>query len=213
MTSNAVIRVMIVEDHNILRSALVSVVDTFSDMQVVGQAANGVEALEICSQIQPDVVLMDLEMPVMDGPTTIRHLRESFPKVRVIALTNFLDEKRLQETLSAGALSYLLKNVTVDELSMVIREAYNGRRILTQEATHILIAKIRQPPLADFNFTPAEKPILALLVQGLSNKEIAAQLVSSVSTVKHHVSNILSKLNVSSRTAVIALAKQHKLLD
>lgn len=213
MTSNAIIRVMVVEDHNILRGALVTVIDTCSDMQVVGQAANGVEALELYSQLQPDVVLMDLEMPVMDGPTTIRQLRESFPDPRVIVLTNFLDEKRLDEVLGAGALSYLLKNVSVHELRAAIREAYKGKRVLTQEATRMLVAKLRQPPSVDFQLTRAEKPILALLVQGLSNKEIAAELVSSVSTVKHHVSNILAKLKVSSRTAVIALAKQYKLLD
>ena len=212
MSESNPIRVMLVDDHAVVRSGLAAFLLAFDDLELVGEAASGEEAVRLCDQVQPDVVLMDLVMPGMDGAATTRAIRESCPQVQVIALTSFREEELVQGALQAGAISYLLKNVSADELAEAIRAAHAGRPTLAPEAAQALIQAATQGPVPGHDLTPREREVLALMVEGLSNPQIAERLVVSRSTVKFHVSNILSKLGVSSRTEAVALAVQHHLV-
>jgi len=212
MTDSKPIRVMIVDDHAVVRSGLAAFLLAFDDLELVGEAGGGEEAVRLCAQVQPDVVLMDLVMPKMDGAATTRAVRERCPQAQVIALTSFKEEELVQGALQAGAISYLLKNVSADELAGAIRAAHLGRSILAPEATQALIHAATQPAAPGHDLTPREREVLALLVEGLNNPNIARRLVVSQSTVKFHVSSILSKLNAASRTEAVALAVQHHLV-
>jgi NarL family two-component system response regulator LiaR len=205
------IRVLIVDDHAMVRSGLAAFLSVADDCELVGEAASGAQAVRMCAEIQPDVVLMDLVMPEMDGVAATRAIRERSPSVRVIALTSFPEEKLIHDVLEAGALSYLLKNVGADELTRAIRAAYEGQPTLAPEATQVLIARVTRPKEFGHDLSPREREVLALMVQGLSNPEIAQRLILGRSTVKFHVSSILGKLGVQTRTEAVALAVQHHL--
>lgn len=210
MTDATPIRVLIVDDHAVVRSGLSAFLVAFDDLELVGEAASGAEALRKCEQEQPDVVLMDLVMPGMDGVATTQAIRDRFPQVQVIVLTSFPEEDLVQGALRAGALSYLLKNVSANDLAAAIRAAYAGRPTLAPEATQALIHAASKPPAPGHDLTEREREVLALMVEGLHNQDIAERLIVSRSTVKSHVSNILSKLGVSSRAEAIGLAlRQH----
>ena len=212
MGKEEVIRVMIVDDHAVVRSGLAAFLTVFDDLRLVGEASSGAEALQMCRKTAVDVVLMDLMMPEMDGAEATRLIRQACPGVQVIALTSFREENLVQGALQAGAISYLLKNVTTGELAAAIRAAHAGRPTLAPEATAALIHAATRAPDPEYDLTPRELEVLALLVQGLNNPAIAEELIISRSTVKFHVSSILSKLGVNGRTEAVALAIQENLV-
>jgi two-component system, NarL family, response regulator LiaR len=207
------IRVLLVDDHAVVRSGLTAFLLAFDDLELVAEAGSGEEAVRHCNQLKPDVVLMDLVMPGMDGAQATRAIREKCPEIQVIALTSFKEKELVEGAMEAGAIGYLLKNVSADELAEAIREAHAGRPTLAPEAAQALIQATRKPPRIGFDLTERELEVLALLVEGLSNPEIADRLVISRSTAKFHVSSILSKLGVSSRTEAVSVALQNKLVQ
>ncbi len=212
MTDSKPIRVVIVDDHDMVRRGLAAFLRAKTDLELVGEASNGQEALQVCAQAQPDIILMDLVMPEMGGAAATKAIRERFPQVQVIALTSFQDRELVEKALRAGAISYLLKNVSADDLAEAIRGAYAGRSTLAPEAAQALIETTSEGPALGHDLTAREREVLALMVEGLTNPEIAERLVVSRSTAKAHVSNILSKLGASNRAEAIALALQHKLV-
>ena len=206
------IRVMLVDDHTMVRRGLATFLMVFDARELGGAAANGEDAIQLCAQVLPDVVLMDIVMPDMDGVTATRAIRQQFPEVQVIALTSFKDKGLVQDALQAGAIGYLLKDVSADELAQAIRAAHAGRGTLSPEAAQALVHAATQPPTPGHDLTERERDVLVLLVEGLSNTQIAARLVVSPSTIKSHVSHILAKLGVTSRTEAAALAVRHRLV-
>ena len=205
-------RVAIVDDHAMVRSGLAAFLSVSGEFELVGEAENGNQALRLCADAQPDVVLMDLVMPGMDGVATTRAIHERFPQIKVIALTSFPEDRLVQDVLEAGAISYLLKNVGADDLARAIRAAKAGQPTLAPEAAQALISRVTAPRTPGHDLSPREKEVLALMVQGLNNPDIADRLVVGRSTVKFHVSSILGKLGVQSRTEAVAIAVQHKLV-
>lgn len=212
MTKSAVpIRVMVVDDHMMVRRGLGTVLKVYKDLELVGEADKGETAVQLCAQLQPDVVLMDMVMADMDGAAATRLIRRQFPTIQVIALTSFKDEILVQSALQAGAISYLLKDVSANDLVEAIRAAYAGRATLSPEATQALIQAAKQDPVPGHDLTEREREVLMLMAEGLNNTQIAGRLTVSPSTIKSHVSSILAKLGVTSRTEAVALALRHKL--
>lgn len=212
MIQNSPIKVLLVDDHMVVRSGLSTVLAVFDDMQLVGEAGDGEEALRLCERLKPNVVLMDLVMPKMDGVAATQAIKERWPQIQVIALTSFKEKEYVEGALKAGASGYLLKNVSAEELVNAIRRAAAGQPSLSPEAAQVLIQKVNEPLPPGQDMTDREREILALMVEGLSNNEIAERLVVSQSTVKFHVSNVLSKLGVTGRTEAVALAVKHHLV-
>ena len=209
------IRVMVVDDHTVVRSGLTALLYAYDDFELVGEASDGEEAIRLVGRVNPDVILMDLIMPRMDGPTATRAIREKYPKVQILVLTSFKEDNLVHDALKAGAIGYLLKNVTPDELANAIRAANRGRTTLAPEAAEVLIhsATHHDVPQIGHDLTEREREVLDLMVKGLDNNKIAETLVVSRSTVKFHVSNILSKLFATSRTEAVVIALQHHLLS
>ncbi len=207
------IRVLLVDDHAVVRSGLAAFLFVYDDLELVGEANGGAQGVAMAERLKPDVVLMDLVMPGMDGATATREIRKRCPTVQVVALTSFKEQDLVQKVLEAGAIGYLLKNVTADELADAIRKAHVGRPTLSPEATQALIHAAVQPPPLGHDLTAREREVLKLMVQGLTNPQIAEELIVSHSTVKFHVSSILSKLGAASRTEAVALALQNKMME
>jgi NarL family two-component system response regulator LiaR len=203
------IRVLIVDDHQMVREGLKVLLSTQAGIEVVGEAANGLEALDQCGLVAPDVVLMDVQMPVMDGPAATAEIGLICPDVRVIALTSFIDQESVEKALDAGAIGYLLKDARPEALTQAIRDAVVGRGTIDSSVARVLMDRRQDDVGADL--TPREREVLALLAGGLSNKDIAERLTLSVGTVRLHVSNILAKLGAPNRTTAAAIALKHGL--
>lgn len=212
MSEPARIRVLVVEDHPMTRAGLELFLSAFPDLTLLGVVSSGEEALTFCAQSQPDVILMDMKLPGMDGVATTQVIRQRYPHVRIIALTSFQEGDLVERAVQAGAIGYLLKGVSARDLAQAIRTAYAGRSILAQEASEALVQAVRQQAAPNFGLTEREREVLALLVEGRSNAEIADRLKVSRATVKFHVGGILSKLGASSRTEAVTIAWQHHLL-
>lgn len=213
MTETKTVRVMLVDDHVVVRSGLSSFLLAYDDLELVGEASGGELAISLCQKMRPDVVLMDLMMPGMDGATATKLIREKCPEIQVIALTSFKEKELVEGALKAGAIGYLLKDVTAEELAAAIRSAAAGKPTLAPEAAQVLIQATRVPAdTPGFDLTDREREVLTLMVEGLNNKQIAERLVVSVSTAKFHVSSILSKLNANSRTEAVSFALQNRLV-
>ncbi len=205
------IKVILVDDHDVVRRGLSSYLNITHDIVIVGEASNGEEAIEVCEKTQPDVVLMDLVMPVKDGIEATKEILARFPDMKIIALTSFKESEMVQDVMREGALGYLLKNVSGKELADAVRSVYQGEPALAPEVTRDFVIGIQQPRTGD-DLTEREMEVLKLLVEGMSNPEIADRLVISRSTARAHVSNILAKLQVSNRSEAVALALRKRLV-
>ena len=207
------IRIMIVDDHAMVRGGLRLFLSNYDDLEVVAEAGDGQEAIDLCPEVQPDVILMDIVMPGVDGPTATARIRRDSPQVQVIALTSFLEEDLVQRALAAGAISYLLKDVGAGKLAEAIRAAYRGRGTLDPAAAQVIVKAAQRPPPPGQDLTDREREVLALLAEGQTNKQIARRLSLSPGTVRIYVSEILSKLGAANRTEAAALAHQHGLVS
>ncbi len=207
------IRVLLADDHSVVRSGLSFFLSTTDDIEVIGEAADGEQAVRLCAELQPDVVVMDMMMPRLDGFGAIEQIRKQNPAVRVLALSSFLEAQLVQRALKLGASGYLLKDIQASELANAIRAAHVGRSTLSPEATQALIHMVAQPTEQLEALSERELEALRPLVKGLSNAEIADQLLISINTVRHHVHNILAKLAVSNRTEAVHVAIQRGLVE
>lgn len=209
---NDKIRVMIVDDHAVVRSGLSAFLSVNHDLELVGEAENGQQAVTRAGLLRPDVILMDIMMPVMDGIAATEAIKRQHPDIQIVALTSFQEDELVQNALRAGAVGYLMKNVSARELSAAIRAASEGKMTLSSEAAQALVRANRQSQEFTETLTDREREVLGLMVEGLNNAEIAERLVVSLSTVKYHISNILGKLGVDNRVAAVTQALQRKLV-
>lgn len=205
------IRVLLVDDHAVVRSGLGAFLSVMPDLELVGEAENGAEAVVRCGLLKPDVVIMDLIMPGTDGIMATRLIHEKYPEVRVLALTSFQEDALIQQALEAGATGYLMKNISARELATAIRSAAQGKMTLSPEAAEAIV-RARTQAKETSHLTEREQEVLKLMVEGLNNAQIAERLVVSLSTVKYHIGNILMKLRVDNRVAAVTVAMQHKLV-
>jgi NarL family two-component system response regulator LiaR len=213
MSETGPIRVIAVDDHEVVRGGIRYALLDCDDIELVGEAYSGEDALLLCEQALPDVALVDLMMPGMDGVETTRAIRKRFPQVQILVLTSFHDKNIVPRAMQAGAIGYLLKGVSNQELVEAIRAAHADQPVLAKEAMADLVQAAAPSPRLGDDLNEREREVLALLAQGLSNKEIAERLFLSLATVKYHVRLLLSKLGASSRAEAVALAWQHNLIQ
>lgn len=205
------IRVMLVDDHAVVRSGLSAFLSVHTDLELVGEAENGEQAVLRVASLKPDVILMDLMMPVMDGVAATAAIKQAHPHTQIIVLTSFQEDELVQNALKAGAVGYLMKNVSARELAAAIRAGHSGKMTLAPEATQALVRAAQQAQETEA-LTERERDVLKLMVEGLNNAEIAERLVVGLSTVKYHISNILMKLGVDNRVAAVTTAIQKRLV-
>jgi len=206
------VRVMVVDDHAVVRNGIRYSLLAFDDIELVAEAGSGPEALRLCAEVQPEVILMDMMMPGMDGVAATQAILGEHPQIRIIALTSFQEGSLVQDALQAGAISYLLKDVDMDELAAAIRSALEGQARLAPEAAQALAGVVAHPYDLGADLTGRERDVLALVVEGKSNAEIAQELVVSLSTARFHVSIIMDKLGAANRTQAATLAVRHGLV-
>lgn len=209
---NSPIRVMLADDHTMVRKGLGTFLKVFDYLELVGEADSGADAIKLCGKVLPDVILMDMVMPDMDGATATALIRKKYPQVQIIVLTSFKEGELIKKALEAGAIGYLLKDVSADDLARAIRAAHAGRATLSPEAAQSLVETTNLPPAPGLDLTEREREVLVLMVEGSSNSQIAVKLGVSSSTIKSHVSNVLSKLGVNSRTEAVSLALRHHIV-
>lgn len=206
------IRLLIVDDHAVVRQGLQMFLKLDGELEIIGEASNGQQAIEYVEKLKPDIVLMDLLMPVMGGVEAITIIRRDFPNTEVIALTSVLEDKAVVDAIRAGAIGYLLKDTEADELIRAIKAASAGQVQLSPQAAARLMREVRTPDSPE-SLTERETDVLRLLATGLSNKEIANKLIIGEKTVKTHVSNILAKLDLRSRTQAALYAARIGLIE
>lgn len=206
------IRVLVVDDHKVVRKGLRIFFSVTEDVEVVGEATNGAQAIELTATHRPDVVLMDLKMPVMDGPTAIEEIRKRFPEVQVVALTSFHDDSLAHQALDAGAIGYVFKDADEEELISAVRMAGKGRGVIPPEVMNAILDQ-RDETENEARLTEREGTVLDLVARGMTNPDIAARLFISVSTVGFHMHNILSKLDAKTRTEAVTIAAREGLID
>ena len=211
--NKTIIRVLAVDDHELLRDGIRLSLLKYEDIELVGEARNGEEALHKCGQLEPDVVLMDMQMPRMDGIAATLAIKESFPEIQVLVLTSFVEKDMVQGAVQAGAVGYLTKGASKVEIAEAIRDAYAGQTTLSPEATQALIQATKTPDRVGSDLTKRQREVLKQMVAGMNNNEIGEKLYLSSSTVSYHVSEILSKLGASNRAEAAALAVQYQLVD
>lgn len=208
------IGIILVDDHRRVHQAMAEMIDFIDDIELLGQASNGEEAIALCDQYKPDLVLMDVVMPVMDGVEATKHITAKHPDIKILALSSFKDPTTVREMLENGAIGYVLKESSVDDLEHTIRTAYEGQGVLSHEVIQGLLEtpddnnQPVEPPI-DNNLSPRETEVLKLFATGMTNGEIAVELTISVSTVKFHISNILDKLEVDTRAEALVIAAKN----
>jgi NarL family two-component system response regulator LiaR len=211
------IKVLLVDDHEMVRIGLAAVLGTEDDIEVVGEASNGIEGIRLAEQYKPDVVLMDLVMDGMDGIETTRRLLELVPDCKVIVLTSYIDDEKIYPVIEAGAFSYLLKTSRAAEIAEAIRAAVRGQPILESQVASKIMNRFRQGGqsrrMPHEDLTEREMEVLRLIAKGKSNQEVADELFIGIKTVKFHVTNILAKLGVEDRTQAAIYAHKHGLAE
>lgn len=212
MTDSKAIKVLVVDDHPVVRFGMMNMLMVFDDLQLIGEAENGEAALTSCQENLPDVILMDIVMPVMDGVRATRAILERYPQVKIIILTSYPEDDLVQKSLEAGAIGYILKDTAIDELADAIRAADSGQPTLAPEATKALIRARTGPLKPGSDLSERELEVLGLIVEGLTNREIAERLVISPATARHHVSACIQKLGASNRAQAASLAVKHDLV-
>jgi len=204
---------MLVDDHDMVRRGMSVFLQALPDMELVGEAADGEEALALIAEARPDVILMDVLMPGMGGIEATRRIKVAYPSVQILMLSSSKEEEAIKAALQAGAIGYVLKNISIEEMAQALRNAARGQSTLSPAVTQALVAATARPPEPDYHLTERERELLGLLVHGLSNPDIAQHLTISLSTVKFHISSILAKLGASSRTEAVAMALEKHLID
>ena len=212
MTERDVIRVITVDDHEIMRGGIKFLLLAFDDLSLVGEARGGREAVELCRHAQPHVVLMDMKMAEMDGVATTAAIKQEFPDIQVLMLTSFFNKELIRAALQAGAIGYVLKDTSKDDLAEAIRAARIGKTTLSPEAAGALVSPETEASTLGGDLTAREREVLALLAEGLSNSQIGQELNRSPFTIRHHVSQIIAKLGAANRAEAAAIAVRHGLL-
>jgi NarL family two-component system response regulator LiaR len=210
--NETIIRVLAVDDHELLRDGIRLSLLKYEDIELIGEARSGEDALQKCGQLLPDVVLMDMRLPRMDGIAATQAIKESYPEIQVLVLTSFVEKDLVQRAVQAGAVGYLTKGASKIEIAGAIRAAHAGKTTLSPEALQALIQATKEPAKVGTDLTRRQREVLKLMVIGLNNKEIGEKLFLSSSTVGYHVSEILSKLGAANRAEASALAVQNGLV-
>ncbi|WP_455662047.1 response regulator [Pradoshia sp.] len=209
------IKVLLIDDHEMVRIGVSAYLSSLPDIDVAGEAGTGEEGVALALSLRPDIILMDLVMPGMDGIEATKRIMAEWPEAKIIIVTSFIDDEKVYPALEAGAISYMLKTSKASEIAESIRDTHNGQTVLEPEVTDKIMAKLRKPKKQALHeeLTSREREILLWMAKGKSNQEIADELFIALKTVKTHVSNILSKLQVQDRTQAVIYAFQHHLVE